>query len=140
MQNSNIQTMSRQVEIFFDKLSENIWFVWSSSSYSGDKWIRVGRRRICHHDWRTNERTTRAYSATQLIDTGSWVSQLRITLCIFQEQEYIYAILKQNVLIWSLNLVFLVKRGVFAPPQAFSWEMKNRTVHIFYCGMVLVML
>ena len=37
-----------------DELSENIWFVWSRTSYSGDKWR-------CHHaDGQTSE-----YSATQ---------------------------------------------------------------------------
>ena len=34
-----------------DKLSENIWFVWSRTSYSGDKWLKVGRRRRCHHEF-----------------------------------------------------------------------------------------
>ena len=54
-----------------DKLSGNIWFVWFKTSYDVDKWR-------CHHDGRTKGQTneqTREYSATQLIDTGSWVSQ-----------------------------------------------------------------
>ena len=36
-----------------DKLSENIWFLWSKTSHDGDKWR-------CHHgDKRTNERTNK---------------------------------------------------------------------------------
>ena len=31
------------VESGCHKLSENIWFVWSKTSYSGDKWIRCCR-------------------------------------------------------------------------------------------------
>ena len=58
-----------------NKLSENIWFVWYRTSYSGDDWLKMGRRRRCHHNERTNKQT-RGYSAIQLINTGSWVSQL----------------------------------------------------------------
>ena len=40
-----------------DKISENMWFVWSRTLYSGDKWLKVGRRRRCHHgDKQTNKR------------------------------------------------------------------------------------
>ena len=46
-----------------DELSENIWFVWSRTSYSEDKWR-------CHHaDGRTNKRTTSEYRATQSMDS-----------------------------------------------------------------------
>ena len=45
-----------------DKLSENIWFVWSRTSYSGDKWR-------CHHaDGRTNKQTSEN-RATQSLDS-----------------------------------------------------------------------
>ena len=53
-----------------NKLSENIWFVWYRTSYSGDDWLKMGRRRRCHHNERTNKQT-RGYSAIQLINTGS---------------------------------------------------------------------
>ena len=45
-----------------DKLSKNIWCVWSRTSYGVDKWR-------CHHaDGRTIEQTSE--SATQSVDTG----------------------------------------------------------------------
>ena len=50
-----------------DKPSENILFVWSKTSYDGDKW------RHHHGDkQQTNKQTnkqTREYRATRLIDT-----------------------------------------------------------------------
>ena len=46
-------------------LTENIWFVWSRTSYSGDKW----RCHRCGTDGRTNdERRTREDRATQPMD------------------------------------------------------------------------
>ena len=41
------------------ELSENVWFVWYETSYSGDKWR-------CHHVGRTdkNEQKTREDNAT----------------------------------------------------------------------------
>ena len=45
---------------------------------SGDKWLNVGRRRRCHHGYKqTNNRTESENRATQLIDTGRWVSQCK---------------------------------------------------------------
>ena len=45
-----------------DNLSENIWFVWSKTSYRGDKWR-------CHHaDGQTTEQTSE-YRATQSMDS-----------------------------------------------------------------------
>ena len=40
-----------------DKLTGNIWFFRSRTSYSGDKWLKVGMRRRCHHgdDEQTNK-------------------------------------------------------------------------------------
>ena len=54
-----------------DKLSKNIWCVWSRTSYGVDKWI-------CHHaDGRTIEQTSE--SATQSVDTV----RLSFTIYIF---------------------------------------------------------
>ena len=50
-------------------LTENIWFVWSETSYSGDK-MR------CYNAGRTNERTTED-RATQPMEAGGWVSQFQ---------------------------------------------------------------
>ena len=51
-----------------DNLSENIWFVWSRTSYGVDKWR-------CHHaDGRTTEQTT-----AQSVDTV----RLSFTIYIF---------------------------------------------------------
>ena len=48
--------LSRSLSSADEKLSENIWFVWSRTSYSGDKWLKVGRRKWCHHgDERPNK-------------------------------------------------------------------------------------
>ena len=51
------------------ELSENVWFVWSKTSHSGDKW----RCHRCGTDGRTNERRTREDRATQPLDAG-WLS------------------------------------------------------------------
>ena len=48
-------------------LSENIWFVWSKASYSGDKW----RCHRCGTDGRTNERQT-AESRNNIQFLSSW--------------------------------------------------------------------
>ena len=48
-------------------LTENIWFVWSKTSYSGDK-------RRCHYAGRTDKRTSED-RATQPMEAGGWVSQ-----------------------------------------------------------------
>ena len=50
-------------------LTENIWFVWSRTSYSGDKWR-------CHH---ADGRQTSEYSATQSMDSVRL--SFEITLC-----------------------------------------------------------
>ena len=42
------------------KLSENVWFVWSKTSYSGDKWR-------CHRSGQMDEQTTSKDRATQLL-------------------------------------------------------------------------
>ena len=45
------ETLVISVLISLDQeLSENVWFVWSEASYSGDKWIYVAMR-----DGRTDE-------------------------------------------------------------------------------------
>ena len=50
-------------------LTENIWFVWSKTSYSGDE-------RRCHGCGTTERRTTISEDrATQPMETGGWVSQ-----------------------------------------------------------------
>ena len=50
-----------------DKLSENIWFVWSRTSYGGDKWR-------CHHaDRRTNEQVKIELLSQWTV--WDWVSQ-----------------------------------------------------------------
>ena len=49
-------------------LTENIWFVWYGTSYSGDE-------RRCYRCGTTNERTTED-RATQPMEAGGWVSQL----------------------------------------------------------------
>ena len=51
-------------------LTENIWFVWSRTSYSGDKWR-------CHRCGTNDERRTREDSATQPMD--SWRLSLAIS-------------------------------------------------------------
>ena len=48
-------------------LTENIWFVWSETSYSGNE-------RMCH-GCGTNERTNSEDRATQPMEAGGWVSQ-----------------------------------------------------------------
>ena len=48
------------------ELSENVWFVWSKTSYSGDKW----RCHRCGTDGRTDGRRTREDNATQPLDDG----------------------------------------------------------------------
>ena len=45
------------------ELSDNVWFVWSKTSDSGDKWR-------CHDAGRTNKRRTREDRATQPFDAG----------------------------------------------------------------------
>ena len=50
-------------------LTENIWFVWSETSYSGDE-------RRCHRCRTTNEQTNTEDRATQPMEAGGWVSQL----------------------------------------------------------------
>ena len=56
------QTWSRHHQI--PPHMHHVWFVWSKTSYSGDKWR-------CHWcgrtDKRTNEQTTSKYRATQLL-------------------------------------------------------------------------
>ena len=42
--------VSGSVDIGSHKLLENVWFVWSKTSYSGDKWR-------CHRSGRTNKQT-----------------------------------------------------------------------------------
>ena len=54
-----------------DELSENIWFVWSRTSYSGDKWR-------CHHaDGRTDKQTNKRVKIVllSLWTVWDWVSQ-----------------------------------------------------------------
>ena len=46
---------------FGQELSENIWFVWSKTPYSGDVTMRDGR---------TDEQRTREDKATQPLDAG----------------------------------------------------------------------
>ena len=48
--------------------------VWSRTSYSGDKWLKVGRRRRCHHG---DNRTESENRACQLIDTGLLTFSIR---------------------------------------------------------------
>ena len=50
-------------------LTENIWFVWSETSYSGDK-MR------CYNAGRTDKRRTTEDRATQPLEAGDWVSQI----------------------------------------------------------------
>ena len=59
-------------------LTENIWFVCSQTSYSGDK-------RRCHYAGRTPKRTTedRATHLTQPMKAGDWVSQKRSRMCVW---------------------------------------------------------
>ena len=40
---------SRSLSSPDDRLSENIWFVWFRTSYSGDKWLKVGGGMRCYH-------------------------------------------------------------------------------------------
>ena len=57
-----------------DKLSENIWFVWSRKSHGGDKW------RCYHGDRQTDRRTdgqTSEYRATQSMNTGQCETEFR---------------------------------------------------------------
>ena len=54
-------------------LTENIWFVWSKTSYSGDE-------RRCYRCGTTNERTNSEYRATQPMEAGGWVSQLNLAV------------------------------------------------------------
>ena len=49
-------------------LTENIWFVWSETSYSGDE-------RRCYRCGTTTERTNTEDRATQPMEDGGWVSQ-----------------------------------------------------------------
>ena len=55
--------VSGSVDSGCHKLSENVWFVWSKTSYSGDKW----RCHRCGTDGRTDEQTTSKDRATQLL-------------------------------------------------------------------------
>ena len=50
-------------------LTENIWFVWSETSYSGDE------RRCYRCGTMNNERTNIEDRATQPMEAGGWVSQ-----------------------------------------------------------------
>ena len=52
-------------------LTENIWFEWSETSYSGNKMRLYNARRTNNDD---NEQTSEE-RATQLMDIGGWVSQ-----------------------------------------------------------------
>ena len=54
-------------------LKENIWFVWSLTSYSGDE-------RRCDGCGTTNERTNIEDRATQPMEAGGWVSQFSMKL------------------------------------------------------------
>ena len=62
-------------------LTENIWFVWSRTSYSGDKW----RCHRCGTDVRTDKRT-REDRATQPMDAG-WLSFAK-SIQIFWAQTF----------------------------------------------------
>ena len=65
-----------------DKLSENIWFVWSKTSYDGDKW------RCYHGDKRTTISENRA---SQQIDQGlltfAILNEEILTVDLFQKQD-----------------------------------------------------
>ena len=62
---------SRSLSSPDDKLSENIWFVWSKTSYGGDKWR-------CHHgDGRTDGQPSE-YSVTQSVDNV----RLSFAICV----------------------------------------------------------
>ena len=58
-------------------LTENIWFVWSRTSYSGDKWR-------CYRCGTDDERRTREDRATQPLDAGR-LSFAKNTVCIILE-------------------------------------------------------
>ena len=55
-----------------DELSENICFVWSRTSYSGDKWSKVGRR--CHHG---EKRTTKQIVKKELLSYSTLKAEFR---------------------------------------------------------------
>ena len=57
-----------------DKVSENIWFVWSRTSHGGDKWR-------CHHGDRRTDNRTSEYRATLSMDTVRL--SFAICWCIF---------------------------------------------------------
>ena len=65
----------------YHHLSENIWFVWSKTSYSGD-------RRRCFQAGQTNKQTTMEDRATQPL--GCWKAELRniahvMSICNFDQ-------------------------------------------------------
>ena len=64
-------------------LTVNIWFVWSKTSYSGDK-------RRCYNAGRTttNKQTTED-RATQPMKAGGWVSQFE-KLCFYDQQFVVH--------------------------------------------------
>ena len=58
----------------YHHLSENIWFVWSKTSYSGDK-------RRCYQAGQTNKQMTMEDRATQPL--GCWKAEFRNIFCHF---------------------------------------------------------
>ena len=54
----------------YHHLSENIWFVWSKTSYSGDK-------RRCHQAGRPNDRTTTTMEDRATQPLGCWKAEFR---------------------------------------------------------------
>ena len=71
--------VSGSVDSGCHKLSENVWFVWSKTSYSGDVSMRDGRTT-----------TTREDNATQPLDTGrlSFAIIILVSIVRSYKQQY----------------------------------------------------
>ena len=65
--------VSGSVDSGSHKLSENVWFVWSKTSYSGEKWR-------CHRSGRTNKQQGKI-ELLSFWSVRSWVSQFNIAFC-----------------------------------------------------------
>ena len=63
-------------------LTENIWFVWSETSYSGDE-------RRCYRCGTNKEPTNSKDRATQPMDAGGWVSQLKMKQICWENNWYV---------------------------------------------------
>ena len=105
-----------------DELSENIWFVWSRTSYSGDKWR-------CHHaDGRTDKQTNKQVKIEllSLWTVWDWVSQYKRTFtCYWWSKRSYYEDTQFNLVL----LVYLVLSKIWCVSNVFFFININKVLN-----------